>query len=695
MRRIFALWLIALLAPTVPATGAELSAPATLREKVPNEALAYARVPGPFAALMVQQGTGLGNAIADVRITEALATIRGTFLARVEAMPAQLREPISSLLLGHLRSPVEAIAMLSTEMKRPQPVGLITMTLDLTTIEAVNQLIRELDSTSPSLSYLAQISPGQPGVISFGGAAVGVVFEPSTRLLSLVVSPALSRDVVSAMVALPPNPGHPMRTAEARIDNTGQGFFVWADVQRAMPFLQLGIEPAVLLELERWGLLKASAIALGAGTTDANGKVRLQLDVPRTGLLSLLPLAEQDISINTRGEPGIAVAVSGVHADTTTRIEQLIGTFGTRDDAREFRIGIAELALTAGFSIDDVMAALGPQLVGFIDDTGEYLAVTIRDRQRLQRLLKTASALPHVSWSTRKSGNATIHHLRQTLPSEPGDNPYMSMLEAAGLVQLFWVEENDYLVFAALPQMLRDRYALTPEFALGPWLERNAGSSVKTAALLASTRFDGIPRFLYTQYLGGIYALAAMTDADVDLFELPSAAELGLPPDGALALSVHMGPQQLALEIGFDVSAQELALAAPASDPIAVADARAAVTISAYQDDTIRARVQEAVTMGNPARTAVAIACSERSLRAGLSNAGLSLPAPEAIQGSHVRAVEVQVKSPHQVNVEIALRNLGGSIEDGQTVVFEGRCTSAGMRWGISGSLPEKYSPTQ
>jgi hypothetical protein len=683
------------MAPTVSASGAELSAPGTLREKFPNEALAYARVPGPFAALMAQQGPGVGSPIADARITEALATIRGTFLARVEAMPPELREPISSLLLGHLRSPVEAIAMLSTETKRPQPVGLITMTLDLTTFEAVNQLIRELGSTSPSLSYLVQTGPGQPGVISFGGAAVGVVFEPSTRLLSLVVSPALSLDLVSAMVTLPPNPDHPMRAAEARIDNTGQGLFVWADVQRAMPFLQLGIEPAVLLELERWGLLKASAIALGAGATDANGKVRLQLDVPRTGLLSLLPVAAQDITIKTRGEPGIALAVNGVHADTTTRIEQLIGTFGTRDDAREFRTGIAELALTAGFSIDDVMAALGPQLVGFMDDTGEYLAVTIRNRQRLQTLLKAASALPHVTWNTRKSGNATIHHLRQTLPTEPHDNPYMSMLEAAGMVQLFWVEENDYLVFAALPQMLRDRYALTPKFALGSWLERNAGSSVKTAALLASTRFDGIPRFLYTQYLGGIYALAAMTDANIDLFELPSAAELGLPLDGALALSVHMGPQQLALEVGFDVSPQDGALAAPRSDPIADADERAVVAISAYQDDAIRARVQQAVMMGNPARTAAGIACSERSLRAGLSNAGLNLPAPEGIQGSHVRAVEVQVTSPHRVNVEIALRDLGSSIEGGQTIVFEGRCTSAGIRWGISGSLPEKYFPTQ
>lgn len=397
----------------------------------------------------------------------------------------------------------------------------------------------------------------------------------------------------------------------------------------------------------------------------------------------------------SRGEPGLAVVVNGLPANATTRVEHLIGTFGSRNDAREFRASIAELALEAGFSIDDVAAALGPQMIGFSDDAGEYVAVAIRDRQRLQRLLKAVGVLPHVTVNTRTSGNATIHHLSHALPEESSDNPYMSMLEAAGVVQLFWVEESDYLVFAALPQVLRDRYARAPEFALGSWLERNAGSAVNTAALLASARFEHIPRFLYTQYLGGIYALSAMTDADVDLFELPSAAELGLPPDGALALSVHMGSQQLALEVSFDGSPLDVLIAPGTSGTVAVVGVLAAVAIPAYQDYTIRARIQEAVTMSTPTRTAAGIACSERSLRAGMSNADLSLPAPQEIQSTHTRSVAVMVESPTRVNVEVATRNLGGGIDDGETVVFTGRCTGAGMNWKVSGTLPKKYLPKQ
>ena len=210
---------------------------------------------------------------------------------------------------------------------------------------------------------------------------------------------------------------------------------------------------------------------------------------------------------------------------------------------------------------------------------------------------------------------------------------------------------------------------------------------------MASARFDGIPRFLYTQYLGGVFALSAMTQADIDLFELPSAAELGLPPDGALALTVAMSAEQLALEISFDGSPLDVLVAPGASGTVAVVGVLAAVAIPAYQDYTIRARVQALATVAQPARTAVGIACSENTLQAGMSNTALNLPPPAQLNSTYAGAVEVQVQSATRAQVQIAVRNLGGGIKDGETIVYEGTCQPAGMRWQVRGSLPEKYWP--
>lgn len=123
---------------------------------------------------------------------------------------------------------------------------------------------------------------------------------------------------------------------------------------------------------------------------------------------------------------------------------------------------------------------------------------------------------------------------------------------------------------------------------------------------------------------------------------------------------------------------------------VAIIGILAAVAIPAYQDYTIRARVQEAVSVSQPARTSLGIACSEGQM-SGASNASMDLPAAASITSNYVAAVSAGGATNTSATVSITTTNLGGTASG--TIIYAGTCGNAGLRWTISGTLQGKYLP--
>jgi len=134
---------------------------------------------------------------------------------------------------------------------------------------------------------------------------------------------------------------------------------------------------------------------------------------------------------------------------------------------------------------------------------------------------------------------------------------------------------------------------------------------------------------------------------------------------------------------------------------VAIIGILAAVALPAYQDYTVRAKVQEAVTLSAPARTAVAQACSEATLGADPTMGGVDgnttagLPEATGITGQYVASVTMTSTGTSTATVTIAVRNING-IRAGQTtgdVIYTGTCNEGGTNWAISGSVLSKYYP--
>ena len=126
---------------------------------------------------------------------------------------------------------------------------------------------------------------------------------------------------------------------------------------------------------------------------------------------------------------------------------------------------------------------------------------------------------------------------------------------------------------------------------------------------------------------------------------------------------------------------------------VAIIGILAAVAIPAYQDYTIRARIQEATSLSQPSRTSLGIACSESLFTSGVTNTStiLNLPAAASITSKYVGSVSAAITSTSAANVLIATANLGGGVTG--TVIYNGTCGTAGLKWAITGSVPTKYLP--
>jgi type IV pilus assembly protein PilA len=124
---------------------------------------------------------------------------------------------------------------------------------------------------------------------------------------------------------------------------------------------------------------------------------------------------------------------------------------------------------------------------------------------------------------------------------------------------------------------------------------------------------------------------------------------------------------------------------------VAIIGILAAVALPAYQDYTVKAKVVEAVSLSDQARTALGVACSDTTLSSNTTMATLGLSSPST---TNVASVAVGSASATGATITVTMNAIGSAVTANQTIVYVGTCGSSGMTWALSGStVASKYLP--
>jgi type IV pilus assembly protein PilA len=125
---------------------------------------------------------------------------------------------------------------------------------------------------------------------------------------------------------------------------------------------------------------------------------------------------------------------------------------------------------------------------------------------------------------------------------------------------------------------------------------------------------------------------------------------------------------------------------------VAVIGILAAVALPAYQDYVTKGRVMDAVSMSSPARTAIALACSEGSISTATNNASLGLEPANTYNSKAVSAMAVVGLNPNSAAITLTMKKLG-DLPAGSTLVYTATCGPSGTLWAVGGTLPLKLHP--
>ena len=614
-----------------------------VRDRLPRGTQVYQRIPHPLGLLAAPKGNLLDAALASEANVRNLLAIHEGLVAMLSGDSGILSDPRASLLIDHLRSPVEVAGTIL-----PLPTVLAGMTLDLRTNSEVEALFAALAEYPPLPALAGPLDDAGYGELVGLPIPALVNFDADTGRLAIFCGTGANRSTLEGLLGPSgENLEHPMTELESQIDSSGQGLFSWVDTSELIALGGMFMPPEVDTVMRATGAQQVRSAAFGMGVADGKGRLKFVADIGTLSTDRPFPHIANDISATSVGEPRSLFLLSIPDPAEFRRLEALALSYLPPEAGSQWAGVKAMITEAIGVSIEEVLEAIGPEYIYFTDRAGEFVGLKVRDQDLLDDVLARVSAKFGALIEERRVGGQTIRYV--SLSGLPGLSEGLSAEEAAPWMLMlagiqsrtYWVEEDGYIYAASLPQSLMDRARLEADTDIGEWLEDTQRLDLSTAFVAATGTVANLPRKTYQAYLSSMQMLADVVGAEHDIWSMPTAVDLGLPERGSLGLSINLGEPYISAELSYESHPLEPLFGGGGMGAAAVAGIVAAIAIPAYQDYTMRAQVSEGLNLSAAAKAAVAEAYLNRGRPPADRSTAAMTPDPFDTYGRYVQSVDV------------------------------------------------------
>lgn len=658
---------------------------AWLRDHLPEESLIYVRMPHLFGILATAKGNALDKALRSEANVENVLALRKGIVENVLPLIPEISESPLRLTEERLHSPVELAVILE-----PVPTALIAANVELRSDETFDDFLAELGTAALPMSLAAPLDGRGVGQIAGAPAPAFVRFDAASGGLLINAGAAVTAESFSALLdAIDGGTAHRMRTIERRVDESGQGLFAWIDSERALPFLRLMIQPDQYETMTDLGLDRFSAAGVGWGVADGKGRIAFVAELPESAERPLLPLVSNRLNAKSVGDPDGLLLLSLPTKEEFQRLEALALDSADAEARQSWMSAKETIIEVTGVPIEEFFDALGPEIMLIFDRAGDYLAVRLRNARLWDSITQRLAANTDGSLEERRIGRNTYHYLQMPSDLNLLTDEQLEKMEWFGTLfarqqeHTYWMRDGDFLYSSTIPQPLIDRAAMRADTDIGEWLRERQRIDASEAVVSISGTTRKLPRRLYSVYIELLQLLADFSLADVDIWSMPTPAQLELPETGTLGFTVNFGSPTVSAELVFENNPGEFL---GGLGGIATAGILAAIAIPAYQDYTIRAKVAEGLTLSSGVKAGVAEYYQEFG-RYPDAHVAATLSAGEAA-GQYVEAVIVE---PGTGRITVYFRD--GELPDGGELYLEPNASGGRLDWTCSASIADKHVP--
>ncbi|WP_395792634.1 pilin [Aquimonas sp.] len=627
--------------PSVPmASAAEIAEasahPPWLRERLPADTIAYARVPSLWGVLAAPSGRAGDAMHSNQAAVDAVLALRKAFIS--DALMLKLGDgPLQ--LIEASASPIELAVVAPGKAASPAASALFSVRLKAADAAAAAQLVNA--ATGGHLGALSFDDAGNAS-LDAGGTPLYLHYRADQQRLFVLAGMFANEEQLKLLISKvgAAKDTHVMRGLERRIDDGGQGGVLWFDMVAARPLLLSALPPE-----HAWlspTLEGAKALALGWGHSDGHGSLALRIEFEQaTPWAGLLPSGPHRFDATAAGDPDwvLTGVLPGV-AESRALFDVVQAQQASAADADAFAEIEAELQKRSGLSFAQWRAPWAGPFVLAGDASGSWQALKLADRAALDVVVNNLVERLGAKHAVHSHAGVELHHLQlpsstdlmKTLGGADAQTPALptsDWLSLYGRVRthLYYYEDGGWLYVSTLPQPLIERLDRNADTDVGQWLERTQGNDRAQALLSASSQLRHVSRSVYAVNLELLQSFSDLTGGSIDLFKLPTAQQLALPEQSPIGVELVLDSNQLALQLNYGHTPLEGLGAAGGMATVAAAGVLAAVALPAYEDYTQRTRVSAAISAARPLQAAIA----EHYLSAGAlpDDAGaLGLPLP-------------------------------------------------------------------